>query len=364
MNPEPPARPTLELACKPDFVSAMERVEAWWQQEMLDRPPIRFTAHNSDYTSVPNGGRNWPSLKARWFDAEYQVDSFVEGIHDRVFHAETFPIFWPNLGPEVYAAFYGSELTFQEVTSYSVPLVREWEDVKSLRLDLRNEYFRKLEEMTRLALEKCAGRFMVGYTDLHPGADCAAAWRDPQEFCLDLIGEPDRARELIRLASADSQRIYDHFDATLKAHGQLSVAWMGIPSYGKMHIPSCDVSALISPKHFDEFCLPVLAEEVRPMTHNVFHVDGRGVARHLPRILEIPEINAIQWVQGMGRDTPILQWLPLIKRIQTAGKSVVVDLQLAELEDFIANMSPKGLFLCIAAEEQLQPEIIRRLERW
>lgn len=50
------------------------------------------------------------------------------------------------------------------------------------------------------------------------------------------------------------------------------------------------------------------------MTHNIFYLDGRGVARHLDAILELPNVNAIQWVQGVGLDQPILQWIPLIAR--------------------------------------------------
>ena len=43
----------------------------------------------------------------------------------RKFYAETFPIFWPNLGPEVFSAFHECELEYAEVTSYSIPLVKE-----------------------------------------------------------------------------------------------------------------------------------------------------------------------------------------------------------------------------------------------
>ena len=32
----------LELETKPDFAKAMERVYAWYEQEMTDRAPIRF----------------------------------------------------------------------------------------------------------------------------------------------------------------------------------------------------------------------------------------------------------------------------------------------------------------------------------
>jgi hypothetical protein len=139
---------------------------------------------------------------------------------------------------------------------------------------------------------------------------------------------------------------------------------MGIPSFDKMHIPSCDFSSLISPAFFDEFCLPVLQREVKPMTHNIFHVDGKGVARHLDKILSVPEVHAIQWVQGVGDDLPILQWIPLIKQIQ-AVKPVIVDLHKDELESFIEQMEPEGLFLWIATENEAEElAIIKRLEKW
>jgi hypothetical protein len=86
--------------------------------------------------------------------------------------------------------------------------------------------------------------------------------------------------------------------------------------------------------------------------------------RHLDHILNISGIQAIQWAQGVGNDLPIGQWLPLIRKIQAAGKGVVVDLQLSELEPFIAAMKPSGLYLCIAADEKDQPSILKRLEKW
>jgi hypothetical protein len=356
---------TLELQGKPDFEMAMKRIYAWYEKAVIDRPPVRFSAHNADF-AVPRkiAGRTWPDLKSRWFDAEYQVDYFIASIMGRRFHAETFPVFWPNLGPEIYAAFFGCELEYAETTSYAVPNVRTWEDVSELKFSRANPYFQKTEELTRLALEKCGGLFLVGYTDLHGGLDSAAAWRDPQQLCLDLLQETEQVRRLTDLAMAHFQETYDYFDALLKAENQLSVTWMGLPSFGKMHIPSCDFAAMISPAMFEEFGLPLLREEVKPMTHNVFHVDGKGVLKHLDLILSVPEIQAIQWVQGMGLDMPILQWVPLLKRLQAAGKSIVVDLQLGELEDFIAAMEPEGLLLCLAADEDIQPEIIKRVEKW
>lgn len=355
----------MEMQGKPDFEKAMKRIDAWFAHEMIDRPPVRFSEHNADFEgSHTLAGRTWPDLRARWFDAEFQVDFFMESIRGRTFYGETFPVFWPNLGPNLYAAFYGAELDFGEVTSWIRHCVQEAADVKRLRFSRDNVYFQKIEELTKVALQKCAGRFMVGYSDLHGSLDCAADWRGPQELCLDIVDCPELIHELVNLADENFLPVFDHYDAVLKTHGQMSVTWMGIPARGKMHVSSCDFTNMVSKRVFDEFYLPSLLAEVRHMTHNVFHLDGKGMLRHLDRILEIPEIQAIQWVHGVGDDAPIMQWLPVITKIQAAGKGVIVDLQPHELEPFISSMKPDGLFICLAAEESLQPEILKRLEKW
>jgi hypothetical protein len=296
---------------------------------------------------------------------ETQVDLFIRSIEGRKLHGETFPVFFPNLGPDVYAAFYGAELKFGEVTSWSVPLVREWDDVEKLELDTDNEYFRKLEELTESAIERSLGRFLVGYTDLHPGLDCVAAWRDPQQLCFDMIDNPDKVTGLAALAIADFEFIYNHFDKILKDHNQLSVSWMGIPSYERMHIPSCDFSTLISPAFFREFGLPILEQEVQTMTHNIFHVDGNGVARHLDAILSVKNVHALQWVQGVGDDLPIMQWVPFLKELQSRGVPTVVDLDKKEVDAFMTEMDPQGLFLWIATNnEEEELELLNLITKW
>jgi hypothetical protein len=355
----------MELQGKPDFEEALHRTEAWFNHEKLDRPPVRFAMHNASSISIPDyRGRTWPSQKARWFDAEFQVDFFLLSLRNRRFYGETFPVFFPNLGPNVYAAFHGCELEFAEITSWALHLVENWDDLKRIKFHRDNAYFRGIEELTRVALEKCAGKFMVGYTDLHGSLDCVADWRDPQRLCLDIMDCPGKVHEMLGIANENFLPVYDHYDEVLKAHGQLSVTWMEIPSRGKMHIPSCDFAAMISPDAFCEFYLPSLLREVAHTTHNIFHIDGSGVLNHLEHILHIPQIQAYQWVQGIGDDFPILQWLPVIKKIQAAGKGVVVDVQLSELEPFIDAMKPDGLFLCIPAEESRQPDILKRIEKW
>lgn len=341
----------MELEGKPDFEEALSRIEAWFNHETLDRPPVRFSEHNAEFAATPMvAGRTWPNLKGRWFEGEFQVDFFLESIRSRTFYGETFPVFWPNLGPNVYAAFHGAELEFGEITLWIQHCVHDWDDLKRLKFSRDNEYFQGFEKLTQVALERCAGKFMVGYTDLHGSLDCVADWRDPKQLCLDITEDPEKVRAGMRLANQSFFPVFDHYDHVLKSHGQLSVTWTRIPSHGKMHIPGCDFSALTSTETFCGFYFPTLQDEVRHMTHNIFHVDGLGVLRHLDHVLSLPQIQAIKWVQGVGDDPPILQWLHVIRRIQAAGKGVVADLQLSELEPFIAAIKPDGLYLCLPAD--------------
>jgi hypothetical protein len=354
----------IELECKPDADQALRRIDAWYEQQIIDRPPVRFSRHNVGYATVDTFWNDtWRNQRDRWFDEEYQIEHFLSDINGKKYLGETFPIYWPNLGPNVFAGFYGCPLEFGEVTSWAHAILDDYG--AAVALNWQSEYLKKLDSLTRVALERCSGKFIVGYSDFHPGLDWLAALRGTEQLCLDLLDQPDPIKALLRICTADFLKVFDRFNALLKEKRQPSVAWMGIPSFGKMHIPSCDFASLISPRQFREFALPALVDEVTHMTHNIFHIDGKGVARHLDAILELPNVQALQWVQGVGEDVPILQWVPLIRRIQAAGKSVVVDLNKSELEDFISAVKPEGILLCVAsASEEEEQAILKRVEKW
>ena len=355
-----------DLEFKKDTEKCLERVYAWYNGELLDRPPVRFARHNELYDRIDDSRRSWPSLKDRWFDTEYQLEKAVSEMEKKSFLGETFPVLWPNLGPNIMAAAYGCPYVFGEVTAWAEPVLEELNDNSVLPvIDMQSEYLRKLDEMTDAALDCAKGRFWVGYTDLHPGMDLYAALRGTQNLLLDIYENPGMFHALSDAYDNNFFAIYDHFDTKLKARGHPSVTWMNIPSYGKFHIPSCDFSSMISEEQFEEYAMPGLEKECLYMDHNVFHMDGKGVARHLDQILTLPKLNAIQWVQGVGLDQPLLQWIPLIKKIQQAGKGVVLDIQTDELEPFISEVSPRGLYLCIASKDaEEEKAILKRLERW
>jgi hypothetical protein len=98
----------VETEFKPDLEKCLERVYAWFEGELLDRPPVRFSRHNAEYETADNSGRAWVSLKERWFDAEYQVEKFIREAQEKNSSRKPSPytgrVWAPTCSPPVTAA--------------------------------------------------------------------------------------------------------------------------------------------------------------------------------------------------------------------------------------------------------------------
>jgi hypothetical protein len=352
----------LELEGMPHFDRSMNRVAAWYGNEIIDRPPVRFYRPRQEREQTTDPDKADEKL---WFDTEYQVESFLSSIQGKHFNGETFPIFEPNLGPNVYAAMHGGRLEFGEDTSWYHPIVESPEELGRIHFSRENRYFRKLEEMTRYALERCQGKSLVAYPDLHPGVDCAAAWLGSDRMCIDIYDQPDLIRSLLKLGMEFFHEIYFHFDSMLKEANLPSVCWIPVPDFGTLHIPTNDFSAMVGTDFVRDFCIPVHREEMEGMTRNIFHLDGSGVARHLQEFMKLPNLSALHWAQGAGAAAPIMQWLPLVQQIRSQGIPLIVELTSSELEQFMEAMSPEGLFLWVeASNEEEEKEVLKRLLTW
>ena len=349
---------------KPDFDECMARVYAWYEQKFIDRPPVRFHHHNIEYERTSQGKARWARYEDRWLDVDHQMDLWEQTLAQTKFLGETFPVFWPNLSAVVYNLFLGQQAVFDDATAWTHPCIDNLDDLPALKVQRDNVYFKAVGALTESALERAEDRFMVGFSDLYAGMDCAMGLRGTQQLCVDLYENPTGVHALIGRAFAEYADVYNSYDRTLKQHGQLSVTWINLPVFERFNVLACDFAVYVSRDHFDEFCMPVLGREAALFTHNVFHVDGPGVAKNIDSILTLENMPAIQWAQGYGKDKPIRQWIPLIRKIQDAGKSVVVDLELSELDDFMRHVDPAGIMLWIPAAPEDQPEALRKVQAW
>ena len=354
---------------KPEFEEVFNRYEAWWNRAIVDRPLVSMTfpRPKAEQRSPPLSGRR--SVRERWLDTDYVVACAETRLHNIEHFADSLPVAWPNLGPEVFSAFYGCPLEYAEDTAWSRPILSDLSEtsVTQLRPDPDSIYFRKVLEITDALIEAGREKFLVGYTDLHPGGDALAALRGPQELLIDTIEYPAEIRRLCDRITEDFLRVYDVFHDRLRAAGMPSTTWLPATCRGRFHVPSNDFSCMISEEAFEDLFLPGIRRECRHMDRCIYHLDGPGALRHLDRILDAPEIDAVQWVPGAGRDY-WSDWIDVYRKIQNRGKALqLLSVPAGDLEHLFATLAPEGVWIASVGGISNRMEadaVLRKIARW
>jgi hypothetical protein len=356
------AREIVMLEYKDDWERAKARLTAWYQCEVIDRCAMIVTAPKRGVerrTIEPPG-----SVVERWTNLDYVMDVAEERMRCTFYGAEAHPMFRPGLGPSVFAAWLGSEITFSEDTSWAKPCINDWNDFRGLHFDRENRWWQWLLKATLVAAERGRGRYIVAVVDLHAGADALGALRGVENFCTDLVDAPDRIRECELYIRRMWFEAFDELYGALTSCGQEGTgSWLSWGP-GKAFPLAEDALALISPRHFREFFYDALVEQAAYLDSKVFHVDGPEALPSLDLVLDIPKLQGIQWEPGAAH-LPILQWIPLIRRIQSHGKCVCVNAEPCEVETMLGELSAKGLLLKVECQSEGEArELIRKAEKW
>jgi hypothetical protein len=354
------------LELKPDFDHSYQRIEAFWHNQVLDRPVTMFTLYKPASEQAPLPVSLHSSNADRWLDVEYQAELALASLQNQVFLGDTLPIAFPNLGPEVFSSFFGCPIHFSDVgTSWTDPILEDWQDADDLHCDWDNPYLKKLEEMTEALLEIGRGKFLTGMTDWHPGGDALAAFRDPQRLAMDLLDNLEAVKRLLERIEADYFAVYDHFYNILRQSGQPITSWTPLMYEGKYYIPSNDFSIMISKQLFDDIFLPGIQRECQFLDRSIYHLDGPGALRHLDSLLGISELHAVQWVPGAGNEA-FARWIQVYQKIQAAGKGIQVNCRAEEISQVMEYLQPEGLFLWISGvpDEENGTALLNRLMEW
>lgn len=357
--------PLMPIENIDDWEKRIARQDAFWNREIIDRPVVAAYVHspNPDYPHPPD--KTWPSERDRWMDSQYVAECALHHVMNTDYVGDALPIAWPNLGPEVFSAFFGCELEYGPETSWSIPCIRDWSEAGNIAFSEDNPYWKKIEEMTDALLEIGNGRFYTGITDIHPGGDAIAAFRDPVNLNIDLIESPEHVKAMLERVTRTYLDVYGHYHNKLVSHAQAISCWTAMVSTKKWYVPSDDFSCMVSKKMFDEFFLPGIADECRFLEASIYHLDGPGALHHLDSLLEIPELNAIQWVYGEGNGRAS-DWMHVYRKCQAAGKGLEIWMQPDEVDVFMDNLRPEGLWIGltgVGTREEAEA-VIRKLEQW
>ncbi len=354
------------FSLKPDYEQALKRMDAFWERELFDRPVVQFPLYKpvDEWIDYPVSGHRTP--EDMWLDVDYQATWNQVNLSNHYYLGDTMPVAWPNLGPDVFAAFYGCPLCFYDhETSCSKPLVQNTSDIENIKINWESPWLSKLIQMTDAYLEIGKGKFITGMPDLHTGGDCLAALRGPMGLAADLIKDPARLKVLLIQIESDYECIYNKFYDLLRGAGQPISTWVPLVSNNKYYPVSNDFSITISAAMYRDIFLEGVIRECRFLDRSIYHIDGPGALRHLDAILEISELDAVQFVPTPGDDS-FVRWSEVYSRIQNAEKCVQVNCELSEIEDVIRTLKPEGLYLYVKGvpNEDSAQQLIHKLERW
>ena len=351
---------------KPDFETSLNRMEAFWEGELIDRPVVQFYLEKPHNQRVPLPPSRHATPAERWLDPQYQAEYALANLGNQEFLGDTLPVVFPNLGPELFSALYGCPLHFGDYgTSWTDPILHDWSQADQLRLDWDHPFLKSLVAITDALMAAGNGKFITGMTDWHAGGDAIAAFRDPQNLAVDLISNRAEVMALLDRVTVDYFRLYDIFYEKLRGAGLPISTWTPLASTRKYYVPSNDFSIMISTRMFIEDFLPSIIQECQFLDRSIYHLDGPGALRHLDTLLSIPELNAVQFVPGAGNEV-FSRWVNVYQRIQAAGKGAQVNCRVDELGEVMRSLDPRHLYLSLngVASRDEGLAILHQLEQW
>lgn len=331
-----------------DLTAAGERFDSWWHGDCADRPPVSLWVQHLP-PPTPPAGRH-ATLRDRWMDVEFQVERSLAQLEAHPTWGDTVPAYFPNLGPNLTATLYGVELEFGENTSWCNHILQEpaeWERFLQTAPNFANPYWQTIEQMITCAHERFSRGHYIAMPDLHGNFDILSDLRGPEALCLDLVDEPDLVQRAARHAAEGYREAFLRLHQRLTALSQPSTTWTIYLHHGPAYVPSCDFWCLVSTAVARQHIVPILELEMAPLDRSIFHLDGPQALRHLEAVLELPGLNALQWVYGYGHGRAS-DWLHVYRQALDAGISVQI---IAEDADdalhVLRALGPRGLWLQI-----------------
>lgn len=342
-----------------DWPLVKKRWEAWWNGDLLDRV---VTCISAPRDGIQSTAVHEVDPETKWTDVDFMIRRMRKEMRDTWYGGERLPLFYHGWSVG-HSLMFGCEPRFAPETIWvaspasakqAYPTFDGWED---------HPWWSWMQQATEKATRASRGEYFVMPMWGNHAGDNLALIRGSEQLAMDVALNPDRVAAAVRRFSDILMEQFDHLWEVVQSPDsgiQGSVNYCGCWSPGKTMGFDCDVSCMVSPDAFQRIFLPPLIETMHSVDHRIYHLDGTGALHHLDALLGLPEIHAIQWVPGAGREE-IMQWVPLLQRIQEKGKAIQVSVAPHEVEPLLAELRPEGLCLCTRSASESEGR--RLLER-
>ncbi len=336
---------------KEDIDEAKERMSAWWDHEIIDRPVLSYyypKKRGKLGAFLDTVGEDW-TLAKNYEDINKALDGYEKRAGETYFGGEALPFYFPNYGPGIMAGVFGVSPEFKSNTVwFSLPVKPEdiIEHLESIKLNQNNVWYSRLLRITEAAAKRAEKNYLISVSDIGGVLDILSSFLGPTNLILTLKRNPDTINTCRTIILEKLLKVYDDLQNIISQFCDGCNCWLGVWSKERWYALQSDFSAMLSPTWFKKIVLPDIVKQAEHMDYAIYHLDGPNALPHLDFLLNEPSITGIQWVPGAG-NSPMgsKDWIPLYKKIQNAGKNLVIDSAPENVSHLYKNLNPKGLYV-------------------
>lgn len=353
----------MQCTWKDNWSDTKERFTKWWNHEGLVIGGWYGLPAPSPKAAISKP--NFPySLKEQYLNADYRAKSNHYRIANSIYPLDILPIAETNIAPGALALFLGGEAQFSDGAVWlhsSNKFQKAPEEWSELKLDKNNYYWLKQLDILKMSKEFSEGKYIVGLTDLVQNIDTLDTLRGTNDLMMDFLDRPEWVKQKVEEITQAWFEAFDEFYEIIKLDdGSMAVDCFRIFAPGKTAMLQCDAAGMISEDMFNEFVLPSIKKQCKFLDYSIYHIDGPDALRHLDSLLEIEELDAIEWTPGpqvpQGGDP---HWYELYKKILSSGKSVqAVDVGITEIVPLVKSIGTKGVYIISQFTKQEEVDFI------
>jgi len=345
-----------------DTALIKNRMSAFWEKEIHDAPLIAFTASEKGFSATRWGvlDASYDELLIHISDAEGLLNHAEAKIKNTAYYGDALPNIFPDFGAAGHAAYFDCRFNLKSDTLWF-----ETREIDTLQLNKNNPVLLAQEQLIKLAAEK-AQNYAIGMPDNCGSLDALAHIRGSQELLMDLILSPEFVKtSTMKIVDALTYSGDIFFEDINKSEfGGSCNSWFQLWSPKRFMQLQCDFSTMISPEQFAEFVMPELEATVDWLDHSIYHLDGAEQIRHLDMLLSIEKLHGIQWTPVAGQPKTT-HYIEVLKKIQNAGKSLVLMPEADEMQIIVDNLRPEGVRVILQSctpEEGM--DMLKRAKTW
>lgn len=283
-------------------------------------------------------------LSQKWFDPQWRAEYLDWYVAHSSLKADILPVANTQLGPGSLAAILGGVFEGGEDTIWIHPNP-DFTDEIVFNPEHPNWILHK--ELLKACKAKANGHYFVGMPDLMEGLDVLTALKGTDRVLLDTVMQPEILEQQMQQINDIYFKVFDELYDIIREGDEMAFCYFSSWAPGKMSKLQSDISTMISQDDYRRFVQPFIREQCQKIDYTLYHLDGVGAMHHLPALLEIEELNAIQWTPGVGEPqggSP--KWYDLYKKILAGGKSVMACwVTLDELKPLLDHIGADGVHL-------------------